>query len=142
MNTLSRETTARFFRTEAGFTELRKRWSVLVSEDKPLGPAHHLLYAILRGKDWRRGFAPCTNRRKLDNGIRRWTGATRAIVALHNAAREEANLAPFDGLLAEDALAVIHTLVPLGEGYCWEADLDSMPAYASRGQLCEDAGHV
>lgn len=155
MNTLSREITRRFFISEAGYAQLAARWAAALREDKrragiarkarkqggarsqsevppqPLRSEHHLLYAVLRGRDWRKGYSACTDPRRLDNGYSRWAAATRAVLALHSGSREEALLAPFADLLSDDALALIRKLVPTGEGFCWQADLDILSAYAN-----------
>ena len=154
MNRLSKNVTRRFFQNAEGFAELQSRWAALGAEDgrraayarkarklqsgidasqtepTTLRSEHHLLYSVLRGRDWRKGFSPCADQNRLNNGYARWAAATRAVLALHSSYREEALLAPFSGLLADDALASIRALVPKGEGYCWQADLDQADAYA------------
>lgn len=58
MNTLNKRVTKQFFvDQENGFTKLEERWSVLVANKEPKDAADHLLYALLRGKDFRKGFA-------------------------------------------------------------------------------------
>jgi hypothetical protein len=170
MNTLSKQITRRFFCNAEGYDRLRARMNDLMCQDrqraaamrkahkqdsgidpatieKPrLTAAHHVLYLILRGKDWRKAFAPVTNDTLLANGATRWRAATLAIRQLHSAWHEAELLAPFSELLAgheESAqlpshnraagiavLNMIRRLVPLGDGYGWQADLDTAPAYA------------
>ena len=58
MNTLNKTITSSFFTSPEGYTELQHRWSKIVNSEKKykLTPAHYLVYAVLRGKDWRKGF--------------------------------------------------------------------------------------
>lgn len=154
MNRLSKKTTRRFYAADASIVALRERWKALVVEDcrraaiarrarkqesgidpetiepQVLDARHHLLYAILRGKDWRKGFAPCADVNRLENGYARWAAATRAIRSLHDPVREGELTAPFDGLLSDGALSAIRAAVPKGAGWSWQADLDAMDAYA------------
>lgn len=68
MNTLSKAYTRHFFSRESGYDELELRWRYLLKSGIRLRPEAHLLYAILRGKDYRKGFTAATNKNKLDNG--------------------------------------------------------------------------
>lgn len=56
MNTLSKAMTTKFFKVIDGFRQLEAKWSDMVKEKQELPADAHLLYAILRGKDWRKGF--------------------------------------------------------------------------------------
>ena len=126
MNTLSREVTRRFFADgETGYAALEQRWSQLVNDPearKGLGPEHHLFYAILRGKDWRRAFCiqavdgawklNMTNEVKRANGNIHGCGWVRALNRLHSTYWEPHLLQPFGDLLAHDALARARALVP------------------------------
>lgn len=72
MNTLSKKITPIFFKEEnktSCYNEVRELWLTLQKNDEiQLTLAHHILYAILRGKDWRKCFTPITNEVKLANG--------------------------------------------------------------------------
>lgn len=58
MNTLNKKVTKQFFvDQENGFTKLEERWSLLVANKESKDAADHLLYSILRGKDFRKGFS-------------------------------------------------------------------------------------
>lgn len=72
MNTLNKTITSFFFTSPEGYAELQRRWSEIVnSEEKHnLTAAHYLVYAVLRGKDWRKGF---TTPKSQDPS---WQGAT------------------------------------------------------------------
>ena len=64
MNTLNKTTTSRFFATEGGYQELRARWSKIMQDKdarKALTSTHHALYAVLLGRDWRKGFTAPKN---------------------------------------------------------------------------------
>ena len=62
---------------------------------KGLNAAHHLLYLILRGKNWHRAFAPVSNPVKLENGGQYNWGARKALFALHSEGNAQKLLAPF-----------------------------------------------
>ena len=72
MNTLSRATTARILAEPGRYDALRHHWRALVTSDRrhELTAAHHLLYAALRGRDWRRGFTPIRRPSKLAGGVK------------------------------------------------------------------------
>ena len=114
MKTLNKTMTARFFRGAEDYDRLIALWSGWMRDRetrRQLTAAHHLLYLILRGRDWRAAFTPVTNARKLDNGgVYNW-GARRAIHALHYGNAEEL-LAPFRDALAPSALVMARELVP------------------------------
>lgn len=82
MNTLSKKVTRKFYSSEDGFATLQAHWSAAVRSKQVL-PAHlHLLYAILRGKDYRRGFGRVTNKVKLENGANPQQGLFQAMNTL------------------------------------------------------------
>jgi len=114
MNTLARTITANFFDKPDGYPDLCKRWSDLVNSESKhqLRAAHHLLYLCLRGKDWRRGFAPVTNPRKLSNGGYYAWGLFRALRELHYG-DVVSLVAPFQGLVTPAAMELVRGL--LGE---------------------------
>lgn len=67
MKTLGKQLTRNFFNSEEGFTQLEKNWSEAInSKDKTLNCEHHLLYQVLRGKNWTKGFAEITNENKIN----------------------------------------------------------------------------
>jgi len=75
MNHLSKKTTPLFFREEIRhdcYNEVRQHWLGLLknSKEHPLTFSHYILYAILRGKDWRKTFTPVSNEVKIANGAR------------------------------------------------------------------------
>jgi hypothetical protein len=87
MNTLSKEfTLGRFFEEDSeNYTKLRKQWSKMVNSadtKKTLTMAHHILYLILIGKNWKKAVTLPTNKNKLANGYKphiddvreRWNG--------------------------------------------------------------------
>ncbi len=132
MNTLPRQITCRFFPDEAAYQALISHWAGLVNDRvarKELTSAHHLLYLLLRGKDWRKGFSSCTNRRKLENGQRKWGGAARTIRRLHNPSYEEQLLAPFRGFVCQASIPLVRHLVPKDDRWEWDPDMNAMDAY-------------
>ncbi len=114
MNTLSRALTARIFSNPASYDALRRHWSGLVNSDAchTLAAEHHLLYSVLLGRDWRRGFTPITNPRRLaQNGFGGWS-LWFALARLHSPWHNAHLLAPFDGLVTTDMLAQVRALLP------------------------------
>lgn len=74
MNTLSKEfTLGKFFGEDPeNYTKLRKQWSKMVNSEKKneLTMAHHILYLILIGKNWKKAVNLPTNKNKLANGYK------------------------------------------------------------------------
>ena len=114
MNTLPRAVTAQTFSSPEDYRALQQHWSLLVNSARKqsLSAAHHLLYLALLGKDWRRGFTPPTNRRKLENGALVGWVLFRALGTLRSRGEEQALLAPFDGLVTPLMLQRVRTLMP------------------------------
>lgn len=125
MNTLSRNTTTRFFADVAHYDAMRRRWSILLqSNDRfHLDSAHHLLYLALRGRDWRRGWTPIRNQRKLTNGAFLGWQLFNALWRLHNPGYEDWLLAPFDGLVTPAMLATLRPFLPHPNPYQLDAQL-------------------
>ena len=71
MNTLSKEFTLGMFFEEdpENYAKLRKQWSELVNSDakNSLTMAHHILYLILIGRNWKKAVTLPTNKNKIDN---------------------------------------------------------------------------
>lgn len=114
MNKLTKEETRLFFGSDQGYTALERHWSGLVSGAvrKTLGPEHYLLYQALRGKDWRKGFAPITNQRKLDNGAFYDWGLYHALRRLHSERAQEKLLAPFADVVGVEMLQRVRRVLP------------------------------
>jgi hypothetical protein len=114
MNTLPRTITVQFLDDPQRFYSLRHHWRELMNSHHKheLTAKHHLLYLILLGKDWRKGFTCVTNRRKLENGAFQGWIMFRALAALHWSDPEQL-LAPFDGLVTPTMLEQIRDLVPV-----------------------------
>jgi hypothetical protein len=114
MNTLPQAITAQLLGNPSHFDTLRRHWSALMRSPRKhdLKAAHHLVYLALIGKDWRRGFAPMTSRRKLDNGAFSGWMLFKALAALHTTAFEDFLLAPFDGLVTAQMLQQLRQLIP------------------------------
>jgi hypothetical protein len=107
MNTLPRAVTARFFPSAKSYDSLRQHWRDLMnsSQKDELSAAHHLLYLVLLGKDWRKSFTPPTNPRKLANGAFYGWKLFHAWEQLHLQGHENWLLAPFAGLVTTEMLA-------------------------------------
>jgi hypothetical protein len=121
MNTLSRAITAQIFTDTETYNALRQQWRALLNSDRrhELSAAHHLLYLALLGKDWRKGFTPLTNQRKLANGAFYQWGLFRAMALFHSEQHEAWLLAPFDGLVTPEMLRAIRKLVPKVSPYIY-----------------------
>jgi len=144
MNTLPRAITAQILNNLDTYHALRRRWrELLCSERRPeLSAAHHLLYTALLGRDWRRGFTPMTNRRKLENGAFYGWALFRALAILHAPSMQAELLAPFEGLITPAMLEQLRSLIPLehpwtcrpeqfaGGSFPFEAYRDSAPILA------------
>ncbi len=76
-----------------------------------------MLYLALIGGDWRQGFTPITNRRKLDNGGFNDWGPLRAIWALNRLGSDKALLAPFDGHVTPAMLLLVREMIPRSRAY-------------------------
>ena len=70
MQTLNKSITNTFFNDpENGYSNLIRTWKQYTNNpDCNLQSQHYLLYSILRGKDYSKGFSPITNAIKLENG--------------------------------------------------------------------------
>jgi hypothetical protein len=125
MNTLSKTITARFFATEQDYAALEAHWSSMVNSPrkKELRPEHHLLYQALRGKDWRKGFTPVTNRVKLANGMLSDMAQSKALdnIGWNYARNVERLLEPFDGLVTSEMLHTLRPMLPKATSEVTEA---------------------
>lgn len=73
MQTLGKSITSSFFTSPDGFSELKRIWKEQHLDKSP-DPAVHILYLILRGKDYRRACTKLSNKNKLENGgIATWS---------------------------------------------------------------------
>jgi hypothetical protein len=123
MHTLPRAVTAQFFTNPSAYAALRAHWRTLMTSDRrhTLAAEHHLLYLALIGKDWRTGFTPITNPRKLANGAFVSWSPFRALSALHSPWHESALLAPFDGHVTGAMLAQLRPSIPRPNAYRYQA---------------------
>jgi hypothetical protein len=71
------------------------------------------------GKDWRKGFTPVTNQRKLANGGFYQWGLFRALALFHSEQHEEWLLAPFDGIVTSEMLKSIRQFIPKVSPYTY-----------------------
>ena len=114
MNTLPRAVTARFSATPSEYEALRRHWSGVINSDArhDLRAEHHILYQVLLGRDWRRGFTPPTNLRKLLNGAFHGWSLWQALARLHSEWHAAQLLEPFGGLVTPDMLNDARAIVP------------------------------
>ncbi len=113
MNTLSKAQTSSLPGV-ASSAQLRAHWRALLQSPRrhTLTAVHHLIYQARLGRDWRRGFTPPTNARKLANGGFADWGLFRALHSLHHRRLEPNVLAPFDGLITAGTLEALRSLIP------------------------------
>ena len=123
MQTLPRAITAQFFADPSAYAALRTHWRALMTSDHrhTLAAEHHLLYLALVGKDWRTGFTPITNPRKLANGAFVNWSPFRALSRLHSPWHESVLLAPFDGYVTAAMLAQLRPYLPRPNAYRYQA---------------------
>lgn len=115
MNTLNKNITATFFKTENGYNDLIAHWSALMNDKeacKKIKAEHHLLYLILRGKDWRKGFTPATNSTKLVNGYKPDHAIKQAMSYIYSNWYKDKLFAPFAELTTPEAQKLIQDLLP------------------------------
>ncbi len=121
MNTLNRDQTALLFPQPDNYQQLRQHWSQLVNSERKheLAAAHHLLYLSLLGKDWRQGFTPPSNPRKLANGAYHGWAMFKALALFHSPHHQTWLLEPFAGLITPTMLAHIRARVPKVTAYAY-----------------------
>lgn len=131
MNTLGKEITRSFYMSENGFNELQERWAILFqdkAEREKLTSIHFLVYAILRGKDYRKCYTSSVYTMRCD--VHRLKGLHDALSRIGNQPSDyvkaailrsqEQILAPFIGIVTPD---VLDRFVPyLMDQPCSEAD--------------------
>lgn len=113
MNTLNKGRTCLILGEPTVFAALERQWKIVTNgpQHKALRAEHYLLYAALRGKDWRRGFAPITNPRKLENGAFYDWGAYHALRRIRFD-EVEALLAPFNGVVDAAVVERLRAFLP------------------------------
>ena len=124
MNTLPKMITAQLLGEPTAYQALRSHWSQMMNSDRrhELTAAHHLLYSVLLGKDWRRGFTFVTNDKKLANGAYPSWGLFRALRLFHSQYHHDQLLAPFDNLITLATLRKLRALVPTVNPYHYGPD--------------------
>jgi len=73
MNTLSKQITGTYFFDEdqENYNKLIKTWSDLVNDSEKknlLTHYEHIIYLVLRGRDWRKAIRVSTNSKRIENG--------------------------------------------------------------------------
>jgi hypothetical protein len=132
MNTLNRTITSTFFKSEEDYNKLMAHWSQLMQNNearKCLRAEHHILYLVLRGKDWRKGFTLATNPIKLANGMAPDLGVKNALYAFHCGYITDL-LAPFGDLVDKEMLEKARALVPKGSNPLEKDAYDNIPVTA------------
>ncbi len=111
--------TSQIFTDKSEYFLLRAHWSRLMNSEqkRELSAAHHLLYLTLMGRDWRKGFTPVSNQRKLENGGFYAWKMFKALRLLHSAYHDEWLLRPFGGLVTPEMLGRIRQFAPTAQPY-------------------------
>ena len=113
MKTLNPSITSTFYADpETGFANLKRVW-MEAGLHKDSDPAVHILYMVLRGRDYRKGLTAPTNPNKIANGgLENWA-AKRAIRSLRRSAVVTQIAARLGGtFLAGDLPARVACLLP------------------------------
>jgi hypothetical protein len=116
MNTLNKTITSSFFCHENGYDLLISVWSKAVNDPevkKTLTSSHHLAYAVLRGKDFRKAFTPITDANKLANGSWEHQGYSIAWERLAYAL----NHPVFGSLTNKDTLKLMRAVLPFTKDF-------------------------
>lgn len=66
-NTLGKEITKNFFLNESGYSDLKALWKVKLDNGFEPNADDLAIYAMLRGRDWRKGYTPISNKNKLSS---------------------------------------------------------------------------
>lgn len=112
MNTLSKEITLSIL-GPGGYEKLTQHWSQKIKEGHHFTSFDHLLYAALRGKDWRKGYS-VPNAKKLES---RYRGPhLHDLAVVHSSWRETWMLTLFDGILTLESLGRLRQLLPKSSG--------------------------
>lgn len=109
MNTLPKKLTLSIL-GEGGYERLVQHWRKMVKAHQSISAEHHLLYAVARGKDWRKGFTLPTNPNKRANGYR--PAVESSLTWLHSPYRTNAILDAFEGTITPEGLTTLLSLVP------------------------------
>lgn len=111
MNKLSKSITCKFFSDSASYEALCNRWAEVFNSDEKhqLRASHFLLYAVLRGKDWRKAFSTPSNPNKLNNLNDFALG--QALYEVSSTYYEPSLLAPFGGLVTKEMMAEVRKLL-------------------------------
>lgn len=112
MKTLSKKITLRFIKDQESYQRLCADWAQRMKNREELPAKYHLLYLVLRGKDWRKGFKTPSDT------------PARVIAALRHDAnyadREWSCFYLFKDYLTANALAEVVKYLPLVTKDCQE----------------------
>lgn len=115
MKTLGKKVTVNLFTNpETGFQDLEKHWSEIMNDKvrKHTVPSHlHLAYAMLRGKDFTKGFAELSEEAgKRRNPPGRDPGLNAAVGNLFSMRKSTVEF--FNGIIKEDAITELAKFIP------------------------------
>ncbi len=119
MNELPAQIKTQVFTNKNEYLSLRAHWSQLMNSERKheLAAAHHLLYTALIGRDWRKGFTPPKNQRKLDNGAFDGWELFRALRQIHSPYSDAWLLAPFENFVTPIMILRLRQILPKTQPY-------------------------
>lgn len=120
MNTLNKKVTSSFFKDADGYEKMVSLWKSIASnkdERSRLTAFDHFLYAVLRGKDWRKGLTPISNPKKIESGATVGNGQAFAyalwMVRRMATSRGVVYQGLFADLLSDSAICNIASMMPV-----------------------------
>lgn len=113
--TLNKQFAAQFYEEGKTYEDLTKRWKLIISNKKPLLVEDYILYAILRGKNWRKTATPPTNPIKLENGALTGWCVRFAISRISAGSTNQYTnllLEPYKDIIKKETLDIIKQILP------------------------------
>lgn len=112
MNTLSKEITGKILGSPEKYEALTRAWKQACKDGVKLEVEHYILYAALRGKDWRKAITPLRDKKRLENGAFENCGLVRGLVKVHFTKDVYHLLAPFAGSITAETVKSLLTYIP------------------------------
>ena len=128
-NTLGKSITQTFYSNPDGYNLITNLWKQKISEGYQPASYELIAYAILRGKNYTKGFTPITNHVKLENGMYPHGGFRMAMSKFNRVGVPEY----FKVYLVENINSLIVCLIPQESSGKWYCDY---PENAPYKELC------
>lgn len=106
------------FETKEQYEQFISEWKTWIkSEQKHNTECYHfMLYAMLRGRDWRKCITPPSNPNKLV-GVEKWRTLRTNLNIIHNEWYNAELLAPFASAVTPEMLKTLRMTIPKGESF-------------------------